>query len=256
MKWSGMFVCNLSGIRSAFSLAVLAYCALTLSVAVAFAADEGKKKEEKAEKPAAAAAATETSEKASEKAEEKVEVKADKKVQDKAVADKVAADKAAAHDHKADEKAQAEGEKPKLHAAHKHGEAQVSVAVDQGKVMLNVEFTQESLVGFEYAPKTDAEKKALADAQKKVTSASLLAWEKDLGCKESSSDVKVVYEGEHAEVKFHGEYACTGLGKGKKLTFKLKEVFPKVAKVHVEFVPAEGKASKQVFETATFDLAL
>lgn len=250
MKWSGIFVCNLSGIRSAFSLAVLAYCALTLSVAVAFAADEGKKKET-AEKPAAAAAATETSEKASEKAEEKVEVKADKKAQDKA-----AADKAAAHDHKADEKAQAEGKKPKLHAAHKHGEAQVSVAVDQGKVMLKIEFTQESLVGFEYAPKTDAEKKALADAQKKVTSSNLLAWEKDLGCKESSSDVKVVYEGEHAEVKFHGEYACTALGKGKKLTFKVKEVFPKVAKVHVEFVPADGKASKQVFETATFDLAL
>ena len=178
---------------------------------------------------------------------------------------KDSAAKAQAHDQKdgkkSEDKKDEKGEKhdhkgAKVSAAHSHGEAQVKLAWEKDKVHVHIDLTQESLVGFEHKPKNDAEKKALDDAVKKVTSAMLLAWDSELGCEEVKASSNLVYEGKHAEVKFKGEYSCKALGKGKNLTFKIKEVFSKVGKVHVEKVSADGKASKHTFETATFDVAL
>jgi hypothetical protein len=50
------------------------------------------------------------------------------------------------------------------HGAHEHGKATLDVAVDGGRVDLRLATPAINVLGFERAPRTDAEKKAAADA--------------------------------------------------------------------------------------------
>ena len=45
------------------------------------------------------------------------------------------------------------------HGAHVHGQAKLDMAVDQNQLLVMVQAPAESFLGFEYQPKTDAEKK-------------------------------------------------------------------------------------------------
>jgi hypothetical protein len=50
------------------------------------------------------------------------------------------------------------------HAAHEHGKATLDVALDGGRLELRLSTPAINVLGFERAPRTDAEKKAAADA--------------------------------------------------------------------------------------------
>ncbi len=50
------------------------------------------------------------------------------------------------------------------HAAHEHGRATLDVAVDGGTVELRLQSPAIDVLGFERAPRTEAERKAVADA--------------------------------------------------------------------------------------------
>lgn len=49
--------------------------------------------------------------------------------------------------------------------AHVHGAIVVNIAVDEGRLTIGVEAPAINVVGYEHAPRTDADRKALADAQ-------------------------------------------------------------------------------------------
>ena len=48
--------------------------------------------------------------------------------------------------------------------AHDHGSAQMEIAVDGPTLVLQIRLPMDALVGFEHAPRTDAQRRALADA--------------------------------------------------------------------------------------------
>ena len=55
------------------------------------------------------------------------------------------------------------------HSAHSHGRGQLELVVQGNTVQANFEIPMESLLGFEHLPKTQAQKKAMADLQAGVT---------------------------------------------------------------------------------------
>jgi len=58
--------------------------------------------------------------------------------------------------------------------AHEHGVARLDVGVEAGRITLDLELTLEDLVGFERAPRTDAERAAVAKALGRLQEAAQL----------------------------------------------------------------------------------
>jgi hypothetical protein len=54
------------------------------------------------------------------------------------------------------------------HGAHEHGVADLQVAVDGGHLSIELKTPLDNLVGFEHAPRTDAQRKALDDAEARL----------------------------------------------------------------------------------------
>ena len=148
--------------------------------------------------------------------------------------------------------------KHKLHKAHTHGIAQLMVAVDKSSQLhVNLVIPLESLVGFEYQPKTDKEKLEVENAKKMFADSSkLFALDAALKCQETQSDLNFVYKDSHAEGKYHVAYACKGLGSGKKFTVNVASVFPRIKKIQLQFIPASGNASSADHKKFPFDIEL
>lgn len=148
--------------------------------------------------------------------------------------------------------------KHKLHKAHAHGIAQLMVAVDKSSQLhVNLVIPLESLVGFEYQPKTDKEKLEVENAKKLFADSSkLFALDADLKCQETKSELDFVYKDSHAEGKYHVAYDCKGLGSGKKFTVNVASVFPRIKKIQLQFIPAGGNASSANHKKFPFDIEL
>ena len=142
-----------------------------------------------------------------------------------------------------------------LHPAHVHGIAEMKLAYTETKAVLEAHVPLHSLLGFEHAPKTEAQKKKVAMAQKKFLAAQLFAWEPSAGCKEASSGVDFHYGEEHGEAELKVSYECQKISQT--FTVKFKELFPSIEKVNVEVSPpGKKKAYKKSFTTPAFSLSL
>jgi len=90
---------------------------------------------------------------------------------------------------------------------HVHGEAELFVAVENGQVLLELESPADNILGFEYAPKTQAQHKLLDSSLDKLRDYShVIAFPKG-ACKQVNADVespfKEHHDEEHSEHKEH-----------------------------------------------------
>lgn len=142
----------------------------------------------------------------------------------------------------------------KAQHAHQHGIAELDVAVDASEVTLQLEMPLDSLVGFERAPRNDAERQAAAAALAKARDgASLFRFDTASGCtlKQAEVDADVLEPGAkagasqggdgHADLDATYVFTCAMPSKLGLLDVRLFDVFKRLERVHVQAALPSGQ---------------
>ncbi|PKO56636.1 MAG: DUF2796 domain-containing protein [Betaproteobacteria bacterium HGW-Betaproteobacteria-21] len=153
------------------------------------------------------------------------------------------------------------------HAPHEHGVAALRVAID-GE-LLQIEFASplDNLVGFEHAPRTDKQRKALADAEKLLNRFErLFVVPKAAACTvtgvelEHPLDEHAAHEhadnghdhkhgdkdgqdGDHAELSVTYTLRCTAPAALDTLQVKVFDAFPRTGRIRAERVSPRGQSA-------------
>jgi hypothetical protein len=100
------------------------------------------------------------------------------------------------------------------HHAHAHGQGELELSIEKGRIQGMLRVPMESLLGFEHAPKTDAQRAQVADLRKRLEDPSnLVAPPTAAGCQltsvvaESSMFTGAV-KGGHSELAYSFEWRC------------------------------------------------
>ena len=135
------------------------------------------------------------------------------------------------------------------HHAHVHGHANLNIAFEDlqsGEVQMVV--PAESIYGFEYEPKTDAEKKVQTDGLQKLETkiGSALAFNALLECKFSKKSISVQAEADepgHREVHADFQVKCARSVAGTVLKFHFGKVFPRIKEVKGALLMPSGQSA-------------
>lgn len=133
--------------------------------------------------------------------------------------------------------------------AHEHGRGHFSLAVEKGKVSIDLEAAAADIVGFEYAPKSKAETEAVEAAKTRLAQPlSLFGIPEAAGCKvtEAAVELEKAEEDDHGKdghkhepagghAEFHGHYAleCARPEALTSLNFAYFEAFPRARALEV-----------------------
>jgi len=138
----------------------------------------------------------------------------------------------------------------RTHKAHEHGHAKLNIAFESttGSPVGSVELESpaDSIIGFEYAAKTPADKakqeKALATLKARFGEMVVLP----AGCKMTPAKVEVHLDGQHAEVHAEFNVKCAGPIAGKSISFGFSKVFPKIDDVEVQLLAGSQQTKLDV----------
>lgn len=133
---------------------------------------------------------------------------------------------------------------------HEHGVAHIDVALDGNRLSIGFETPLENLVGFERAPRSDAERRAVEQALTRLADASL--WQPDAAaqCKAgtpklrapSFQPAKPGKTDEHADVELALEFDCAQAQQLRAVQVLLFKAFPRIERAEVQLVTARGQA--------------
>lgn len=149
--------------------------------------------------------------------------------------------------------------------AHEHGVAQVDVAIDGARLAIALSTPLDNLVGFERAPRTDAERRALESALARLADAAL--WQPDAAaqCKAGSpkvtppsfdkAKVKPAKADDHADVEASVEFECTKPQELRSLGTQLFKALPRLKRADVQIATPRGQA-KAVLRPASATIVL
>jgi hypothetical protein len=146
--------------------------------------------------------------------------------------------------------------------AHEHGVAKLDIAVEPGKVEIGLESPLDNLLGFERAPRTDAERRAAQAlvarlragealfridpaAQCRLANVSLRSAPLRLG----SADAKAAAD-DHGDLDASYGFACKGGAPGR-IDVGLFEAFPRMTRVEVQLVTPKGQSRRTLRRGAT-----
>jgi hypothetical protein len=154
--------------------------------------------------------------------------------------------------------------KHRHHEAHVHGAANLNIAFDQLNGKIDFKAASEGILGFEHQPKTDLEKKKLADAISSFDTgmASMIKFDPALGCVLTKEKIEMVAEEKEAHKaeaeknhdKHHGEHsdfiaqfnvACKSDIKGSQLTIDFTQ-FKSLKDVDVTLLIGDLQKSMEV----------
>ncbi len=140
------------------------------------------------------------------------------------------------------------------HGAHVHGKAKLTIALEgptQGSLELHS--PGESIVGFEYTPKTEADKKTQAQALESLrTKASeFFVFDSSARCVFKKSDVRLGAEsssaeaghGEHRELEAEYDFLCEKSVVGTFLKVQLGKTFNKIKNLEVQVLQDKSQNS-------------
>lgn len=141
---------------------------------------------------------------------------------------------------------------------HEHGAIELEVAVTGMTIEIGLDGPAESFLGFEYAPKTDKEKKTFSDA-KSLWSSSLLTklfvLDNQLGCTASEVSFKHNIEkkdqaltkkesGVHSNIQANAKIICTQDLAGKSALVSIKKHYPHIKKLSIDVIGSNTKSYK------------
>ncbi|XZG71241.1 ZrgA family zinc uptake protein [Chitinibacteraceae bacterium HSL-7] len=126
------------------------------------------------------------------------------------------------------------------HGAHVHGAAEIEVVIDGNTIAVALESPADNLLGFEHAPKTDAQKKKLAavTAQLQQPNSVLTV---PAGCTAAtpSVDMPAFKGGDHADIRAEYQLSCTS--RPESLTLALWKNFPRIERVKAAIAASDGQ---------------
>ena len=134
--------------------------------------------------------------------------------------------------------------------AHEHGVAKLSVAVDGNTLTIDLDAPLDGFLGFERAPRTDAERKAATDLLARLRDAAgLFKPDPAAGCKagEVKIDAPVLEpgakaKGEHAELEAQFSFQCAQPQALRMLDVGLFDAFKRLQRIDVQVAGAKGQA--------------
>lgn len=139
--------------------------------------------------------------------------------------------------------------------AHEHGALKIDVAIEGNQLMIEMAAPLDNLLGFERAPRTDAERKAAADvlarlrnpdkgaplfvtdaaAQCTLTKAEVRAPVLEPGAKSAAKD-------DHADLDASYEFNCTQPGELRSLGVGLFDAYKRVRRIDVQVAGPKGQS--------------
>lgn len=142
--------------------------------------------------------------------------------------------------------------------AHVHGAVQLDVAVDGPTLTLTLEAPLDSVVGFERAPRTAAEKKTVQDALAALRAGGpLFTPDAAAGCvfKSASADSEALQPGakvgEHADLDATAEFTCAKPALLRRIDLGgLLDRFPRIQRLQAQIVTGQGQF-KQTLQRTT-----
>lgn len=137
---------------------------------------------------------------------------------------------------------------------HRHGVVQMTVAVDGDQLGITLQVPLDSLLGFERAPRTEAERRAAADvlAQLRRHADTLFMPDAAAGCRlvradvqagvlESSAGAAAASGGEHADVAADYAFACAQPAQLRSLQVALFDAFRRIRHIEVQVAGPKGQ---------------
>ncbi|MGJ3703920.1 DUF2796 domain-containing protein [Variovorax sp. AFSI2.2] len=141
--------------------------------------------------------------------------------------------------------------------AHVHGQLKLDVAIDGPTVVINMETPLDNIVGFERAPKTDAEKKTAEDAVAQLRAADkLFAIDPAANCKLGPVDLRSGALGlgkpdpsepeGHADLDATFSFNCTNAAAAKFIDVNLFAAFKGTRQIDAQIASAQGQFKRQL----------
>ena len=143
--------------------------------------------------------------------------------------------------------------------AHQHGVARLDIGADPGKLVIAFETPLDNLLGFERAPRNDAERKRAADAVAKLKDgAALFRIDPAAACTLASVELNSTplklgsgaaggkddgKNDDHGDLDAEYTFNCAGSPAGH-VEIALFEAFPRLQRLSVQAATAKGQASQ------------
>lgn len=122
--------------------------------------------------------------------------------------------------------------------AHEHGVVKLAMALELNKVDIDLDASAESLLGFEYLPKSPKEKETFAKLkllwEKELFS--LMTFEKNLDCKVIEASLLQKIEGSHGDIEATAKIVCAKNLEGSDLQISLIQKFKKIKKINFDLI--------------------
>ena len=135
--------------------------------------------------------------------------------------------------------------------AHEHGAVRVDIALDGTLLSIAIEAPQDSLFGFERAPRNDAERRAATAALDRLRrGGDLFIADAAAQCRLDKAEVealpwpadaKAAPQSEHADVDARYEYRCAQPQQLRSLESRLFEAFARIQRVDVQVAGPQGQ---------------
>jgi hypothetical protein len=131
--------------------------------------------------------------------------------------------------------------------AHQHGAAQLEVTLDGGVLQIALEGPAENFLGFEHAPRTDAQKKTVARVEEQLKQpAQLFTPMAAADCRPRPSrvEIKLPAPGSketHSEVEAEWRWQCAQPAALGHVDVGLFKAFPRLKELRVQIVTAQGQ---------------
>ncbi len=149
--------------------------------------------------------------------------------------------------------------------AHQHGVARLDVAVEASRVTLYLDTPLDNLLGFERAPRTEAERQQADAAVARLTDAgTLFRIDGNAGCKLAKVTLTSAALGlptpvpaaaaakdEHADLEGHFEYSCSAGARAGFVEVGLFEAFAPMKRIELQVVSPKGQMKATLVRPAS-----
>lgn len=151
--------------------------------------------------------------------------------------------------------------KHREHGAHEHGAGKLGIAFEGVNGKLDFKIPSESIMGFEYAPKTEKDKKTKAESlallENKISA--MVVFESSLNCKISKEKIDVVKDeeeaketkAEHSDTIALFNVVCEKSPAGSKISFNFQNFFSGIKDMDVQIIVDNVQKSVEAKKSGT-----
>ena len=141
--------------------------------------------------------------------------------------------------------------------SHEHGVSTLKMAQEGNTVTMELEAPGDDIVGFEYEPKSEAEKASVEAALAKLRKPEMLfSMPSSARCSVAKSDAEFETSKDHAGFHVKWSLTCKSIAAANSLKVGFFDAFPSAKEVEVEAVGAAGQMAAEVEKgTTSVDLA-